>query len=277
MRTLKIAIQGIEASFHHEAAKQYLKDEFEIVACNTFKNVCDKLATNDIDYAIMAIENSIAGTILSNYSLIKEYGFSVIGEVYLRVSLHLLANKGVELKDITNIESHPMALAQCTEVLSELKNLKVTNSNDTAWCAKNIAETNSLNTAVVASLQAAELYGLNILQRDIEDNKLNFTRFLVIAKHHVNVENINKSTLCFELPDTTGCLAEVLTLVKQNGLNLTKIQSIPVLGKPQQYSFYIDVEWQNISAYEKTITALQNVTSEFSVLGKYKKHELILN
>lgn len=274
MRPLKIAIQGIAASYHHEAARLYFKDDFEIVECNTFKNVCMRLAYNDIDYAVMAIENSIAGSILPNYNLIKEYGFSIIGEIYLHIGFHLLANKNVAISDIRCIESHPMAIAQCSGFLSKYPDIVVVAGDDTASVARKISREKSADRAAIAGTSAATVYGLDVLEENIEDTRQNYTRFLIIAKHSSFEEKADKSTISFELPNSLGELSEVLKLVAEHDCNLTKIQSVPVVGKPNEYSFYLDLEWNSAEEYSTLLKEIEAITLNFAVLGRYIKHQI---
>lgn len=271
MRPLKVAIQGIAASYHHEASRLYFKDEFDIVECSTFKNVCDKLATNDIDYAVMAIENSIAGSILPNYNLVKDYGFYIIGELYLHIGFHLLTNKNVVLKDIKWVESHPMAIAQCMEFLSKHPEMTIVTSGDTATVAKKIKEGNYTDRAAIAGTGAAEYYDLEVLRNNIEDNAENYTRFLIIAKHCPYDEKADKSTISFELPDGVGQLSGVLNIINEYKVNLSKIQSVPVPGRPDKYSFYLDLEWETKDQHEYLLKEIEKVTRGFAFMGQYKK------
>jgi len=277
MRPLKVAIQGIAASYHHEATKLYFKEEVEIVECNTFKNVCERLKKNDIDYAVMAIENSIAGSILANYNLIKNYRFFIMGEIYMHIGFHLLANKDVSLKDVRYVESHPMALAQCTEFLSQYPHISVVSGDDTASSAKKIQEGNFSDKATIAGLGAASLYNLEVLEHNIEDTKQNYTRFLIISKHCPYEENSDKSTISFQLPHSLGQLADVLDTIAHNRANLTKIQSVPVIGKPDEYTFFLDMEWDSADEHANLLMEIEQMTKNFSVLGWYKKNSLALS
>lgn len=275
MRPMKVAIQGIAASYHYEASKLYFKEDFEIIECSTFKNVCERLALNDIDYAVMAIENSIAGSILPNYNLIKDYGFCVIGEIYLHIGFHLLANKNVALQDIRWVESHPMAIAQCTGFLSEHPEMAIVAGEDTASVAKKIHCGNFTDRAAIAGTSAAKMYDLEILEHNIEDTHQNYTRFLIIAKHCPFDEKADKSTISFQLPHAHGRLSEVLKAIADYNVNLTKIQSVPIVGRPNEYSFYLDMEWESGEEHSALLNEIKQKTLEFSLLGQYKKHELI--
>lgn len=273
MRPMKVAIQGIAASYHHRASSLYFKEDYEIVECPTFKNVCERLRGNDIDYAVMAIENSIAGSILPNYGLIKDYNFRIIGEIYLPIEFHLLANRNVLLEDIRCVESHPMAIAQCSGFLAEHPEMVVVEGADTASVAKKIRTGRFTDRAAIAGVEAAVLYELEILKHNIEDMSQNYTRFLIIAKHCPYDDKANKSTISFELPNEYGYLSYVLENIAYRHANLTKIQSLPVPGKPNKYSFYLDMEWESVEEQETLLTELKSITKNFSVLGWYKKHE----
>ena len=277
MRTLKVAIQGIAASYHHEATRLYFKDDVDIIECNTFKNVCEQLAHNGIDYAVMAIENSIAGSILPNYNLIKDYKFFIIGETYLHIGFHLLANKNVSIEDIRYVESHPMALAQCTNFLSEHPEMVIVEGDDTASVAKRINLENYKNRAAIAGTSAASLYNLEIVQPDIGDIEENYTRFLIIAKHNPFEDNGDKSTVRFELSDSPGLLSDVLGMIALHRANLTKIQSLPVNGKPNRYAFYLDMEWESAEEHVELLKKIDRMTRNFSVLGWYRKDKRVIN
>jgi len=273
---MRIAIQGGLASFHDIAARKFFGAEIETVECATFRQLCEQLKNQQVDYAVMAIENSIAGSILANYTLMKEYHFNIIGEIQLRIEQNLMALPGVKLKDIKRVMSHYMALMQCEEfLLSQPQMLEREEYYDTADSAKYIKEHQIKDTAAIASGYAAELYGLDIVAASIETVKQNFTRFMVLTndKKH-KVEGTTKATLSFQLPDRVGALADVLKVIVDNKINLTKIQSIPILGKPSEYTFYVDCEWQNYEDFKKSIV-INSIVIDLQILGEYKKGELI--
>lgn len=274
MRKPRIAIQGIAASFHDEAARNYFGNDIEIIECNSFKTACMVLSENMADYCIMAIENSIAGSILTNYNLISEHDLTIIGETYLRIQLHLMALSEVSIKEIKHVQSHPMALNQCQEYLANYPAMQLLESFDTAGCAKQIKEENMKWTAAIASEQAAIKYGLKILQRNIETNERNYTRFYILAKGNVEEAHSDKATLAFELDHSPGSLAHALKILEKNFVNVSKIQSVPIIGKPNQYRFYLDIEWLDKMLYKKCLNLLKKKTSFLSVLGKYKKGEM---
>jgi prephenate dehydratase len=276
MEKKRVAIQGIKASFHEEAAFKFFGEDIETIECNSFKQTCDALKEKKVDYTVMAIENSIAGSILPNYTLLKDYHFSIIGEVYLSIQLHLLALPGTKFEQIKNVESHPIAIRQCVDFFDEYPHLNVVESTDTAACAKRIQDEQLTDTVAIANQLAAKLYGLEILERRIESNKKNFTRFLILSDHKESeIKNANKSSLSFEVTDEVGSLAKVLNIFAELEVNLSKIQSMPVLGKRHQYNFYVDIEWNKRAAYEEAIQKILRHTVNFTILGEYKKNDKV--
>jgi len=270
----RVAIQGIRASFHEEAAFKFFGENIHTIECNSFKKTFEALEKREADYVVMAIENSIAGSILPNYSLMMGYGFPIVGEVYLPIQLHLMALPGVKFEDIKNVTSHPITLRQCIDFFDEYPHLNMVESNDTAACAKRIREEQLTDTVAIANTLAAKLYGLDILERRIESNKKNFTRFLIITHHENQVKkNPNKASLCFEVSNKVGSLAKVLNIFAEQNLNMSKIQSMPVLGKPSEYNFYVDVEWKDSKNYDTAIRQILKYTHNFNVLGEYERHE----
>ena len=266
-----VAIQGIAASFHEIAAITYFGEDIRTVECLSFQALCEALKDGRADHAVMAIENSIAGSILPNYFLLQEYHFSIVGELYLPIHMHLLALPGVKLSGIKTIESHPMAIRQCTDFLNGLKGVEVRESDDTALSARKVSEGNLTATAAIANERAAKLFGLHILEKRIETHKKNFTRFLVLTRRCRPAGDANKASMCFEVAHTVGSLADVLTMLKSNNINLTKIQSIPIIGKPSEYSIHIDVEWKGRKHYDSAIRELLMQVHNLNILGEYKK------
>lgn len=273
-KQLNVAIQGIATSFHEVAAMTYFTEPIHTVECLTFHQLCESLKNGESDYAIMAIENSIAGSILPNYFLLQSYHFSIIGELYLPIHMHLLALPGVSLEDIKVIESHPMAIRQCAEFIHGLNGVEVRESDDTALSAKHVAERQLRNTAAIANEFAAKKYGLEILEKRIETHKKNFTRFLVLARRGNGKIESNKASLSFEVANEVGSLAETLMVFKHNNINLTKIQSIPIIGKPSEYSIHVDVEWQQRVNYDKAISDVLRQVRNLNILGEYKKGKI---
>lgn len=270
----RVAIQGIRASFHEEAALKYFGENIETIECNSFKQTFEALKNKEADYVVMAIENSIAGSILPNYSLLLSYAFPVIGEIYLPIQLHLMALPGVKFEDIKYVTSHPIAIRQCVDFFDEYPHLNIIESNDTAACAKRIRDEQLTDTVAIANTLAARLYGLDVLERRIESNKKNFTRFLILT-HHENVEKNqpNKASLCFQVSNNVGALAKVLNIFAEQGVNMSKIQSMPVLGKRNEYNFYVDVEWEESKQYDTAIRQVLKYTHNFNILGEYERHD----
>jgi prephenate dehydratase len=273
-KKIKVAIQGIATSFHEVAALTYFQTSIETVECLSFHALCESLKNGKSDFAVMAIENSIAGSILPNYFLLQEYHFSIIGEVYLPIHMHLLAMPGVKLSDIRSIESHPMAIRQCNDFLFRLKNVEIRESDDTAVSARKVKDKKLTDTAAIANEYAAKKFGLQILEKRIETNKKNFTRFLILTKGRQVTKDSNKASLCFEVANEVGSLAEALMTLKNNQINLSKIQSIPIVGKPSEYSIHIDVEWKKRKTYDDAIQQLLRQVRNLNVLGEYKKAKI---
>lgn len=273
-KKLKVAIQGIATSFHEIAALSYFNEPIDTVECLTFHELCESLSAGGSDYAVMAIENSIAGSILPNYFLLQSYHFSIVGELYLPIHMHLLALPGVKISDIRCIESHPMAIRQCSEYIHALKGVEVRESDDTALSAKRVKELKLKDTAAIANEFAAKRYGLEILEKRIETHKKNFTRFLILTKRSNGKIESNKASLSFEVANEVGSLAEALMTFKNNNINLTKIQSIPIIGKPSEYSIHIDVEWKRRRSYEDAMSEVLRQVRNLNVLGEYKKGKM---
>lgn len=274
----RIAVQGIVGSFHEDAALKYFGEKIKIVECKSFTSVCQLVDTDKVDFAVMAIENSIAGSLLKNYQLIRDYHLRIIGEIYLHIQMNLMAVSGVKQADITDIYSHPIALQQCMEYLEKyFPDVELHEGIDTAGAAKFISETRPLNAAAIGNLRSAELYKLEVLETGIETNKKNYTRFLILAKHANPTEKANKASLCFEVGHFYGSLARVLNVFAENEINLTKIQSVPVIGKPNEYTFHVDVEWEELENYERAIHQVLKSVSSLAILGEYERGEIYMH
>ncbi|MFD1628354.1 prephenate dehydratase [Pseudopedobacter beijingensis] len=271
----RVAIQGIKASFHEEAAFKFFGTDIETIECNSFKETFQKMKAGEADYIVMAIENSIAGSLLPNYSLLKEYNYPVIGEVYLHIQLHLMGLPGVKFEDIKNVTSHPIAIRQCGEFLDDYPQLKVTESSDTAACAKRIKDEQLKDTAAIANSLAAEMYGLEILEKRIETNKKNYTRFLILADHEEEIKNPNKASVSFQVKDEMGILSRILNVLVEHEINMSKIQSMPVIGKRNEFTFYIDLEWKINGNYDSAIRKLLRLTNNFNIMGEYRKNDKV--
>ncbi len=274
----KVAIQGIAGSFHEDAARRYFDEDIEIVECKTFKSVCDLIDQDKVDVAVMAIENSIAGSLLNNYALIREYHLKIFGEIYIHIQMNMIANKGVKLKDVNQIYSHPIAIKQCAEFIEQnFPNAEVFEKMDTAASAKFVKENELTNAVAIGNLRSAEIYGLEVLETGIETNKKNYTRFLMLDKHGESKDKNNKASLCFEVGHYYGALARVLNTFAENEINLSKIQSVPIIGRPNEYSFHVDLNWNEIKNYERAIHLILKHVSSLSILGEYSRGDIAIH
>ena len=272
----KVAIQGVSGAFHEIAARQYFEgEEIEILPCITFKDLFKALAADDSLLGIIAIENTIAGSLLQNHNLLRESGCMIVGEHKLRIEHNLAALPGQRIEDIDEVYSHPIALMQCEDFLDGYRHMKAIESEDTALSAKEIADRTIMKRAAICSSLAAENYGLEIIAKGIETNKRNFTRFLLIAEPSlaeimVNGTLLDKSSLVFTLPHEEGSLAKVLSILSFYHVNLTKIQSLPILGREWEYQFYINLTFDNYTRYRQSLDAIRPLTKDFQLLGEYK-------
>lgn len=271
----RVAIQGVRASFHDVAARQYFSESVLPVECATFMELGQTLQQGRADYAVMAIENSIAGSILPNYSVMERNRFRIVGETYLRIELALMALSGQKIEDLHWVQSHPMALFQSEDFLSRYPGLKIVESHDTAESAKIISEKKLAGFAAIASRLAAETYGLNILANGIETDKQNYTRFLVLARESETGSGAvnNKASFRFETHHRPGSLVDVLRIFANHGINMTKIQSVPILGKPYQYSFHVDLEWESEDEYRRALGEFASHAVNLIHFGEYRRGE----
>lgn len=267
---MKIAIQGEKGCFHEMAARQYFSNEdVEIVPCSTFDMTLNSVKEGRAALAMMAIENARSGSILYNYSLIRESGLHILGEHNLRIVQNLMALPGQTMKDIRQIRSHPIALAQCMIFLNQYPEITLVEADDTASSARLIAEGRLKNTAAIASRSAAEIYGLEIIAEGIETFKKNYTRFLVIGSHDTGNQTGNKMSVCFATDHMPGSLARVLVKLAEMDVNLSKIQSVPRLNGEWEYMFYLDLELPSDPDIEAIMSTLAKYTSNLEVLGIY--------
>lgn len=273
---LKVTIQGVEGCFHDAAAREYFSNkEITTVPFNTFPDMFEALDTDASLVGIVAIENTIAGSILQNHELLRQHNLRIIGEHKKRISHVLAALPGQPIDSLTEVNSHPMALMQCEVFLRKHKNLKMIESFDTAGSAKEIAEKNLKGHAAVCGEYAANLYGLEILENGIETNKRNFTRFLIVTNSLLASEigphekEINKSSIVFTLPHTNGALSKVLTILSFYDINLSKIQSVPIIGREWEYRFYADLTFKSFVRYHQAIDAVRPLANELLILGEY--------
>ncbi|WP_291530803.1 prephenate dehydratase [Bacteroides sp. UBA939] len=273
----RIAIQGTLGSYHDIAAHNYFEgEEIELICCATFEDVFTAVKKDSMTIGMLAIENTIAGSLLQNNELLRQSGAQIIGEYKLRISHSFVCLPEEDWNDITEVNSHPIALMQCREFLSRHPKIKVVEGEDTALSAEIIKRDNLKGHAAICSKVAAERYGMKILQEGIETNKHNFTRFLVVAdswraddiRHHSG-EEINKASMVFMLPHTEGSLSQVLSILSFYRINLTKIQSLPIIGREWEYQFYVDVVFDNVLRYKQSIAAITPLTKELKILGEY--------
>lgn len=279
MNKKRIVIQGGYGAFHEIAAKHYFKDSpVEIIPRNTFKDLFISLEDNHADYGITAIENSLAGSIMPNYGLILGSKMTIVGEIYLRIRQNLVALKGQKIEDLKEVYSHPMAILQCEKFFDDYPHIRLIESIDTALSAQDISEKKIEATGAIASDMAAEMYGLEILAAGIETNKMNYTRFLILGneKDKLPKDKVNKTSLHFTLSDQIGSLAKILSILSYFGMNLTKVQSMPIIGQDWEYRFYIDFMFNDYDLYLKAIQAIKPFTHELNILGEYMRGESVM-
>lgn len=271
----KVAIQGGPGAYHGIAAENFfVGEEIEIVPCATFRDIFRSIEKEANTIGIMAIENTIAGSLLANYDLLKENKLPIAGEYKQRISHCIAALPGQTIHDIKEVQSHPIALMQCTGFLDTLPGVKIVEHEDTALAARDIARDKSKGIAAICSDRAADMYGLEILARGIETNKHNFTRFLIFANPWIvddmqKEEVLNKASLVFTTPHTEGSLSHILSVFSFYSINLTKIQSLPIIGREWEYQFYVDVKFSDYTRYKQSLQAIRPLTSELKILGEY--------
>ena len=275
----RVAIQGGVGAFHEIAAREYFKGEdLEIVPCNTFRDLFIEAKKDPRLVCVMAIENTIAGSLLPNHDLLKMNNLQIAGEHKLRVSHSLAMLPGRTINDVKEVMSHPIALMQCEEFLDTLPGVKIVEHEDTALAAKDVQENKLENSAAICSNLAAEIYGLEVIAERIETNPRNFTRFLILAQGPTLEEiqkdnNINKSSLVFVLPHNEGSLSQVLSVLSFYDINLTRIQSLPIIGREWEYQFYIDLTFSDFQRYRQSIDAIMPLISGLKVLGEYREEK----
>ncbi len=273
----KVTIQGYEGSFHQVAARQFFGKNVDVITCATFREVV-RIGEDakQSDGAVMAIENSIAGSILPNYNLLQKSKLQVIGEVYLSISQNLLVYPGVKLEEIKEVHSHPMAILQCLDYL-EMQPWKLVESEDTALSAKQVHQHKSKHIAAIASKLAAQLYDLEVITPDIHTLKNNITRFLIMvpAKQKLEIVGADKASIYFQTDHSKGILSKVLAKIAQGGANLSKLQSMPIPGSTFKYGFYADIEFEQKKQIDKLLVELKSMTNSFKVFGLYKKGKVV--
>lgn len=273
---IRVAIQGYEGSFHQEAARKFFGKSVEVIPCATFREVV-RIASSrkESEGGVMAIENSIAGSILPNYNLLGKSSLRIVGEVYLQIRQQLLANHGVALEDIREVHSHPMAIQQCVDFLDG-QGWKLVETEDTALSAKFVRQRKSRHVAAIASKLAAELYDLQVLAPNIHTMKNNHTRFLILEREQTArvVEGADKASINFHTDHSRGSLARVLTAIADGGMNLSKLQSFPIQGSDFKYNFHADLEFDSLAQFERVADKVRSLTDSFRILGVYKKGQL---
>ena len=273
----RIAIQGENGSFHDIAAHQYFEGEqIQIICCSTFEQVFAQMAADPTIIGMLAIENTIAGSLLHNYELLRDSGTTIVGEHKLHIEHSICCLPEDSWETLTEVHSHPVALMQCRHFLDKHSTLKAVETEDTAGAAEAISRNVGRGQAAICHSSAARLYGLKVLEDQIEDNKHNFTRFLVVTNPRKadflrSLEQSDKASLVFSLPHEEGSLSKVLTILSFYSINLTKIHSLPVIGHPWEYMFYVDVTYQNLTRYRQSIDAIIPLTKELKILGEYEQ------
>ena len=272
-----MTIQGYEGSFHQVAARQFFGKDVDVIPCATCRDVV-RIGEDakQSDGAVMAMENSIAGSILPNYNLLQKSKLQVIGEVYLSISQNLLVYPGVKLEDIKEVHSHPMAILQCLDYL-ENQDWKLVETEDTALSAKQVRQHKSKHIAAIASKLAAQLFELDVITPDIHTLKNNITRFLIMvpAKQKIEIVGADKASIYFQTDHSKGILSKVLAKIAQGGANLSKLQSMPIPGSTFKYGFYADIEFEQKKQLDKLLMDLKLMTNSFKVFGLYKKGKVV--
>ncbi len=277
---MKVAIQGIEGSFHDIVAKQFFGNNIETLKCMSFTELPVLIEKGKADAAVMAIENSIAGAILPNYALIDEYQLNIKGEVYLNIHHNLMALKGQHFEDIKEVWSHPMALLQCRKFFRAHPHIKLIEEGDTAEVAQRISKEKIKGVAAIASKEAAKIFGLDIIKDDIQTIKHNSTRFFILKKGQETPYykskmngNKNKASIKFITKHDKGSLAEVLDIFAKHDINLTKIQSMPIIEKPWSYAFFIDLLIDDFKLYENALHLINKKVNHLKILGEYQQNK----
>ncbi|MFR9503361.1 MAG: prephenate dehydratase [Rikenellaceae bacterium] len=271
----KITIQGVEGCYHEVAARKYFEgEEIGVIPCATFGKLFETMAADRSLLGIAAIENTIAGSLLQNHNLLSDSSLRIVGEQKIRVSHVVAVLPGESIEDIKEVHSHPIALMQCGEWLSKHPSIKAVESDDTAESAKIISEQQLKGHAAICGAWAAELYGLEVIERGIETNHHNFTRFLILCdeeaiESYTQIDKINKASIQFSLAHSTGSLSKILTILSFYDVNLTKIQSLPIIGCEWEYLFYVDLTFDNIKRYRQALDAVRPLITDFKVLGEY--------
>jgi len=272
-----VAIQGVKGSFHHIVANDYFSSDTEVLECLSFDRAVESLISGKTDAVIMAIENSIAGSIIPNYALIDANNLNIVGEYYLDIQHHLMALPGQKISDIKEVISHPMAFLQCKQFFKKYPEIKLVEDKDTAEVAQRIQNEGLTGVAAIASELAANLFELEILERSIQTIRHNETRFVIVKRenHEIPENEINKASVKFELDHQRGSLATVLNVMSDCKLNLTKIQSLPKIDTPWKYAFFVDITFDAYEDHVKAKSVLNIMAQDFKVLGEYKNAKIL--
>ena len=275
MNEMKIAIQGIKGSFHHLVALNYFGPTVDVIECITFQEIIDKLNQKEVERGVMALENSIAGSILPNYALIDDYDMHVIGEFNFSIDHNLMCYENQTLEDIKEVHSHPMALLQCKEFFNDYDRISLVEATDTAKVAQLISKEKLKGIAAIGSKEAAKTYNLNVLSESIQTINNNVTRFVILKNNlePFGKKSYNKASLKFILDHQRGSLAAVLNVLSDCLLNLTKIQSLPVIKTPGKYAFFVDVKFKKTDFFQKAVSILKIMALEFKIIGQYLEHK----
>lgn len=270
---IKVAIQGLQGSNHHVAAIRHFGENASVIECENFDRVFDELCEGRATHAMVAIENTVAGTILPNYALLRESSAQIVGEVYLRIEHCLMTNKGIRIDQLNEVHSHPMAILQCKKFFRNHPNIKLIEVEDTAGAAKEIALSDAKNAGAIAPAPAANLYDLEILARGIETDKKNFTRFLVLVcdKQTTIPADADKASISFNVIHEKGSLARILNIMSEEDINLSKIQSLPLVGREWEYYIHVDMEFRSQEQYHRAMKRVKPLLNELHILGVYKK------
>ncbi|MFI5156499.1 MAG: prephenate dehydratase [Chitinophagales bacterium] len=274
---ISVSIQGYEGSFHQVAAQQFFGKQVQVIPCATFREVITIALDRKLSHGgMMAIENSIAGSILPNYNLLQKSNLKVVGEIYLQINQNLLVNPGVRLEDIREVHSHPMAIQQCLQWLDKY-DWKLIETEDTALSAKLLHQHHHKHAAAIASKLAAELYNLHMIAPNIHTMKNNYTRFLVLQREDMAmpIDGSNKASVNFHTDHSRGSLARVLTRIAEGGINLSKLQSFPIPGSDWQYSFHADMEFETMEQFNQVIEEIRPITAALKIYGVYKKGRVV--
>ena len=271
-----IAIQGIQGSFHHQVALNYFSSDIQLLECLTFDALADALVSGEATQAVMAIENSIAGSIIPNYALLDSHNLQIIGESYLNIEHNLMGLKGQSIADLKEVHSHPMALLQCKAFFSDYPHIRLVEAEDTADIARKINKEQLLGIGAIASVKASDIFDLKLYAESIQTIKNNVTRFVIVQAKGALVEEkqINKAALKFVLDHQRGSLAAILNVMSDCQLNLTKIQSLPVIETPGKYAFFVDVTFDIFDQYKKAQSIIEIMATEFKILGEYPNNKI---